>query len=61
MLALQCIGSTPSAGSFQFITVKIDFLISPAYSVPAITISFLAKDSAIAVLVRTPSRAGTAW
>ena len=34
-LALQCIGSTPSAGSFQFITPKIDFLISPAYSVPA--------------------------
>ena len=61
MLALQCMGSTPSAGSFQFMTVKIDFLISPAYSVPAMTISFWSKESAIAVDVRTPSRAGSAW
>ena len=28
--AEQCIGRTPSSGSRSFITVKIDFLISPA-------------------------------
>ena len=28
--AEQCIGKTPSSGSRSFITVKIDFLISPA-------------------------------
>jgi hypothetical protein len=28
--AEQCIGSTPSSGRRSFITVKIDFLISPA-------------------------------
>ena len=44
MLALQCIGSTPRSGSIQFITVKIDFLISPAYSVPAMTMQRCAND-----------------
>ena len=53
-------GSTPCAGKIQFITVKIDFLISPAYSVPAITIVRSAKESAIAVVDRTPSIAGSA-
>ena len=28
--AEQCIGRTPSSGSRSFMTVKIDFLISPA-------------------------------
>ena len=60
-MALQCIGSTPLAGNSQFITVKIDFLISPAYSLPAMTISFCSKLSAIAVVLRTPSIAGSAW
>ena len=61
MLALQCIGITPSAGSFQFITVKMDFLISPAYSVPAMMMRRSAKLSAMAVVLRTPSMAGSAW
>ena len=37
--AEQCIGKTPSSGSRSFISVKIDFLISPAYSVPPISTS----------------------
>ena len=61
ILALQCIGSTPSAGNFQFMTPKIDFLISPPYSLPATTIMRCVSDTAIAVLDRTPSIAGSAW
>ena len=34
-LAEQCIGNTPSSGSRSFITVKIDFLISPRVVRPA--------------------------
>jgi len=60
-LAEQCIGSTPSAGSFQFITPKMLFLISPPYSLPAITIMRSVNDAAMAVLLRTPSVAGSAW
>ena len=41
--------------------MKIDFLISPAYSVPAMTMQRCANDSAMAVPERTPSTAGSAW
>ena len=54
-------GSTPSAGSFQFMMPKIDFLISPPYSLPAITMIFCARLTAMAVVLRTPSMAGSAW
>ena len=39
-LAEQCIDSTPRWGRRSFIRVKIDFLISPAYWVPPIRISW---------------------
>ena len=55
IFAEQCMGRTARGGKIQFITVKIDFLISPAYSVPAMTIIFSAKDKATAVVERTPS------
>ena len=58
ILALQCIGSTPLSGRIQFITVKIDFLISPAYSVPAMMMIRCSNDSAMVVPLRTPSIAG---
>jgi hypothetical protein len=61
ILALQCIGSTPVSGRRQFITVKIDLLISPAYSVPAMTMVRSAKERAMAVPLRTPSVSGSAW
>jgi len=48
-------------GSSQFITVKIDFFISPAYSLPAMTIIRCSNDKAMAVPERTPSTAGSAW
>ena len=35
--------------------VKIDFLTSPAYSLPAMTISFCSNDRAMVVEERTPS------
>ena len=42
-------------------TVKADFLISPAYSVPTMRISIRSRWSRIAVPVRVPSVAGSAW
>ena len=60
-LAEQCIGSTPLAGRSQFITPKMLFLISPPYSLPATTIMRSVKDTAMAVPLRTPSTAGSAW
>ena len=41
-------------------TVKADFLISPAYSVPTMMISIRSRWSRIAVSLRTPSVAGSA-
>ena len=35
MFAEQCIGSVPSSGSTKFIVENTDFLISPAYRLPA--------------------------
>jgi hypothetical protein len=56
----ECIGSTPSSGIRKFITVNADFLISPAYIVPAMRISFRARCRRIAVSLRVPSIAGSA-
>ena len=61
ILALQCIGITPRSGRIQFITVKIDFFTSPAYSLPAMTMMRCSNDSAIEVPLRTPSIAGSVW
>ena len=41
-------------------TVKADFLISPAYSVPTMMISIRLRWSRIAVSLRVPSVAGSA-
>ena len=41
-------------------TVKADFLISPAYSVPTMMISIRSRWTRIAVEVRTPSVSGSA-
>ena len=41
-------------------TVKADFLISPAYSVPTMMISIRRGGARIAVSVRVPSVAGSA-
>ena len=60
-LAEQCIGSTPWAGKSQFITPKMLFLISPPYSLPATTMVRSVNDTAMAVPLRTPSMAGSAW
>ena len=59
-LAEQCIGRMPSSGRRSFITVKIDFLISPAYSVPPISTSVRAGCSATNVPLRVPSSSGSA-
>ena len=42
-------------------TVKAPFFISPAYSVPTMMISFRSRWTRIAVSVRVPSVAGSAW
>ena len=42
-------------------TVKADFLISPAYIVPTMMISIRLMWRRIAVPVRVPSVAGSAW
>ncbi len=42
-------------------TVNADFLISPAYSVPTMRISMRWRWTRIAVPVRVPSVAGSAW
>ena len=42
-------------------TVKARFLISPAYSVPTMMISIRSRWTRIAVPVRVPSVAGSAW
>ena len=42
-------------------TVNADFLISPAYIVPTIRISIRFRWTRIAVSLRTPSVAGSAW
>ena len=41
--------------------MKIDFFISPAYRVPPISTSFLAKLRTMNVPVRVPCRVGSAW
>ena len=41
--------------------MKMDFLISPAYSVPPISTSCWARLRAMNVSVRVPSRLGSAW
>ena len=42
-LAEQCMGSRPALGMRKFMTVNTPFFISPAYSVPKITISLRSK------------------
>ena len=42
-------------------TVKADFLISPAYIVPTMMTSIRLRWTRIAVPVRVPSVAGSAW
>ena len=59
-LAEQCMGSTPSAGRRWFSTLKIDFLISPAYRVPQMRTSFAEKFTTTAVDDRVPWRSGSA-
>ena len=58
MLAEQCIGSTPSAGSRKFMTEKTDFFISPAYWLPAMTTTFFSKLTQMAASECTPSSSG---
>ena len=58
--AEQCIGSTPSSGSRSFMSEKIDFLISPAYSVPPITTSPRVGWRTTKVSERVPSASGSA-
>ncbi len=53
-------GSTPSSGRRSFITVKIDFLISPAYQVPPISTSVRDGCRQMKVSLRVPSSAGSA-
>ena len=60
MLAEQCIGITPCAGSRKLRRPNTPFFISPAYSVPPIRISFSVKLTAITVSLRLPWRAGSA-
>jgi hypothetical protein len=59
-LAEQCIGKTPSRGSRSFMSVKIDFLISPAYSVPPISTSCRVGWRRTNVSLRVPSSSGSA-
>ena len=42
-------------------TVKAPFLISPAYSVPTMMISIRSRWTRMAVPLRVPSVAGSAW
>ena len=60
-LAEQCIESTPAFGSRSFMSVKIDFLISPAYSVPPIRMRPSERCSTTKLAARVPSVSGTAW
>ena len=59
-LAEQCIDSTPRWGRRSFIRVKIDFLISPAYWVPPIRISWSVRCRITKFPARVPSEAGSA-
>ena len=59
-LAEQCIDSTPRWGRRSFIRVKIDFLISPAYWVPPIRISWSVRCRITKLPARVPSAAGSA-
>ena len=59
-LAEQCIGRMPRFGSRSFISVKMDFLISPAYSVPPIRISEFVRWRLTKLVARVPSVAGSA-
>ena len=58
--AEQCMGRTPSSGSKSFMTVKIDFLISPAYQVPPIRTSRRPGCRTTNVSLRVPSSSGSA-
>ena len=59
-LAEQCMGKTLRCGSTKFITPKMDFFISPAYSVPPISTSFLLKFTNTKTSELVPSRSGSA-
>ena len=59
-LTEQCIGITFLGGKRKFNIVNTDFLISPAYDVPAIKTTFLAKLTAMIVSEREPCRFGSA-
>src|SRR5699024_3648048 len=58
--AEQCIDKTLRNGKMYFITEKIDFLISPAYSVPPIKTTRSLNEITINVSDAVPSSSGSA-
>src|SRR5246127_5814343 len=60
-LAEQCMGNTFRGGSRKFMTLKIDFFISPAYDVPPISTVQRMKFNRMKTSEFTPSRLGSAW
>ncbi len=59
-LAEQCMGKTSRLGKMRLRAEKIDFFISPAYSVLPISTSCRSKSMATTVLLRQPWRSGSA-
>jgi len=56
-----CMGRTPSSGRRKFMIPKAPFFISPAYSVPAMMISWRDRWTRMTVSLCVPSRRGSAW
>src|SRR5687768_14536063 len=54
-VAEQCIDKTPRLGPKKFIIVKTPFFISPAYSVPRMTISRESSDKSMLVFDVIPA------
>ena len=59
-VAEQCMDRCPFRGIRWFITVKMPFFISPAYSVPKITICCLARSTSTLVRLVMPEVSGLA-
>ena len=61
MFAEQCMGNTSRCGSRKFMTLKMDFFISPAYAVPPISTMRRVKFTRMKTSELVPSRLGSAW
>ena len=59
IFAEQCIGKTPFFGSKKFCAENIDFLISPAYFIPAIKTFFCSKFIMTQLSEFVPSNSGS--